>query len=87
MAPFVAESRLQQAGGAGKDEVRCRGGDDDQVDIGRGRAGHFHRALTGEEAQIARRLPFIGEMPGTDTGARHDPFVVGIDATRDQVVV
>ena len=47
-----ADLLLHQAGGRGERHVRRDGGDDDEVDLFGGDAGHFHRALGGLGGQV-----------------------------------
>ena len=83
----IAEPPLQQAGDAREDVVGRRGGDDDQVERVGIDPGSLERALAGCEGQVAARRRRVGEVAGTDAGARDDPLVAGVDATGHQIVV
>ena len=78
-AALHAELRLQQAGGAGKDEVRRRGRDDDEVDVLGLQAGGVERAAAGLEREVARSLRLLGDVALRDAGALADPLVAGVE--------
>src|SRR6185295_13836134 len=81
-----AELRLQQAGGAGEDEVRRRRRDDDQVELGCLHARGFERPLARLESEVAGSLLLVGDVAAGDAGALADPGVAGIQALGEVVV-
>jgi hypothetical protein len=70
---------LQQAGGARKDRVRCRGPHDDEPDISRGEAGLSNRPFCGLFRQVGRGRARVYDVSFADAGALQNPFVAGID--------
>ena len=76
--PAGADFLLHQAGGVGKGHVRGDGGDDDELDLVGGDAGHFHGALGGVGGEVGGEFVFGRETPFLDAGARDDPFIGGV---------
>ena len=72
------EALLQQAGGAGKDTVRGRGRDDNEIDLARCLAGSLHRLGRRNFCQVTGRFITGGNMPLVDSGPVTNPFVRGI---------
>jgi hypothetical protein len=70
-----AEPPLHDAGGAWEDLVRRSRGDDDQVDIFRGKAGHIDCLPGGGESQVGRRLTLGGDVPSLDPGSFLYPLI------------
>ncbi len=54
-------------------------GDDDQINLVGGDAGHFHRALGGLGGEVGGEFVRGGDAAFLDAGARGDPFVRGLD--------
>src|SRR5438552_1094267 len=79
-AALDAELRLQQARGAGKDVVRRRSREHNQVEVARARVGRLQRAAARFQREVARSLAFIGNVPLHDAGARADPLVARVQA-------
>jgi hypothetical protein len=70
---------LQQAGGTREYAIRCRGRNDDQIDIIRADAGCLHGIACSLFTQITGRLIVASNMPFLDTGTIGDPLVGGVD--------
>ncbi len=81
-----AEAPLHDAGRSREDFVRGRRGNDDQVDIFRGKASHIDRFPGSGEREIRCRLIVGGYVPPLDPCALLDPFVRGIHHLREVMI-
>jgi len=77
---------LQQTRGRGKNEIRRRRAEHDQIEIGGFYAGRVERVRRRIKGQIARRLAVGGDASLADAGARNDPLVTGLDALLEILV-
>ncbi len=85
-AAVGAQAVLQQARGAGEDDVGRGRAEHDQVDVGGDDAGGLHRAQRRLEGEVAGGLARQRDMALADAGARADPLVAGVDAPGELVV-
>src|ERR1019366_4290365 len=83
-AAVDAELLLDHAGGRGKDHVRRRSRDDDEIERLRIAIGGGQRTLRGLEAEVAARHAVRSEMAKADAGPLDDPLVRGFDAVGRQ---
>ncbi len=70
-----AQPMLQEAGGAGKDDVRGRGAEHDEVDLAAVHVRGLQRASGGFEGEVTRGLPLGGDVTLADAGTLADPVV------------
>ena len=73
------QPRLDDAGRAGKDLVRGRGGEDDEIDLPGLHPGRGHRGLGRRHSQVGAALALGDHVPLADASAAEDPLVRGVD--------
>jgi len=74
-----AELALKQAGSTGENAIRCRGGDNDEIDIGWRNAGSLNGAQGGLGGQVTGIFILGRDVTLTDAGAGDNPLIRGID--------
>ncbi len=90
----VVRARCVDAEAVGQLRCRCRDRlghrarrDDDEVDVARRHPARGERLATCCFGHVDDRLVGVGPATLGDAHARPDPFIVGVDASGDQVVV
>ena len=75
----TAQTLLQQHSAVGKHQVRGRGAEGDEINVGGCDAGGIQRAARGFLAEVDRRLPVGGDVSAFDSGAGANPLIGGIN--------
>lgn len=76
---FGSQIALHITRRGGENRIGRDGGDDDQLDLGRCDAGHFHGPAGGHGRHVGRRLAGRGNPALFDAGPGGDPFIAGLD--------
>ena len=78
---MYTQTLLQQTGGAGKDDIRCRCADNNKIYFARVDTGCGNRLECSMFCQVTGRFIFCGNVPFNDAGACLNPLIRSIDNT------